>query len=101
MAALLSDSAEKALKLVEECQGFHDKLVTDVEKRWKQFEGILERDSEAAQWMSQAHPPYLNHIVETTVAGLLEDRFAFKVTPAPKFYNPGEFQMAQEGAKAH
>lgn len=99
--SLLTDAAEQALKQVEECQGFHDDLVADVEKRRKQFEGVLERNSDAAKWMSQLHPPVLNHIVETTISGLMEDRLKYRVTPTPKLYNPGEFEQAQLGAKAH
>jgi hypothetical protein len=47
--------------------------------------------------MSQLHPPHLNHIVETTVAGLMEDRFAYRVTPVPRFYNDGEFDDRADG----
>jgi hypothetical protein len=67
--SLLTKEADAALKLVEDSQGFHDDLVNKVEKRWKAFEGVLERSSKAAEWMSQLHPPHLNHIVETTIAG--------------------------------
>jgi hypothetical protein len=31
----------------------------------------------------------------------MEDRFAYRVTPVPRFYNDGEFDVAQMGAKAH
>lgn len=98
---LLSDTAEQALRMVEECQAFHDNLAKTVEQRWRQFEGVLEVASDAAQWRSQMHPPYINHIVETTIAGLLDDRFAFQVTPKPRFDNPGEYEQAQQGARAH
>lgn len=101
MADGLTEAAEQALKQVEECQGFHDDLVAKVEMRRRQFEGILDRNADAARWMSQLHPPLLNHIVETTVAGLMEDRLKFRVTPAPRLYNPGEFELALQGAKAH
>lgn len=98
---LLTDAAEEALRQVEECQTFHDDLVKTVEVRRRQFEGILERATEAARWQSQLHPPYINHIVETTIAGLIEDRLKYQVNPAPRFYNPGEFDVALQGAKAH
>lgn len=97
----LSDVAEQALRKVEESQGFHDDLVNTVEQRWRQFEGVLDRASEAAQWQSQLHPPYLHHIVESTVAGLLDDRLTYKITPKPRLYNPGEYELAKQGAKAH
>lgn len=98
---LLTDAAEEALRQVEECQGFHDDLVKKVATRRKQFEGILERTTEAARWMSQLHPPYINHIVETTIAGLIEDQLKYRVTPSPRLYNQGEFDAALQGAKAH
>lgn len=98
---LLGDAGQRALTLVEESNGFHDRLVKDSERRWREFEGRLERNSEAAQWKSQLHPPYLNHIVETQLAGLLDERFSFRVSPAPRLFNPGEYQSAKLGAKAH
>jgi hypothetical protein len=98
---LLTDKAEQALRQIEESQPFHDDLVNKIDARWKSFEGILDPDKAAAQWRSQLHPPYVNHIVETTVAGLMDDRFGFRVTPAPRFYNQGEFERALAGAKAH
>jgi hypothetical protein len=98
---LLGDAGNRALSLVEESNDFHDKLVSDCDQRWREFEGRMEWGSEAAQWQSKLHPPYLNHIVETQLAGLLDERFSFRVTPAPRLFNPGEQQAARLGAKAH
>jgi hypothetical protein len=98
---LLSDKAEQALRQIEDNQKFHDDLVNAADHRWKSFEGILDQTKDAAQWRSQLHPPYVNHIVETTVAGLMDDRFSFRITPAPRFYNPGEFDRVLRGARAH
>jgi hypothetical protein len=97
----LSEEATKALAEVEKSTAFHDDFVRKAEERWDSFEGRLRASSDAAQWQSQLHPPYINHIVETTVAGLLEDRLQFRVKPKPRFWNPGEYQSAQQGAKAH
>ena len=97
----LSEEAAKALAEVEKSSQFHDKFVEDAERRWDAFEGRLRAGQDAAQWQSQLHPPLLNNIVETTVAGLLEDKLQFRVKPKPRFWNPGEFVAAQKGARAH
>jgi hypothetical protein len=100
---LLGDAGTRALKLVEESNGFHDRLVTDCDRRWREFEGRMD-DKKARSfetWQSQLHPPYLNHIVETQLAGLLDERFSFRISPAPRLFNPDEFQSAKRGAKAH
>lgn len=97
----LGEAGQRALALVEDSQAFHDKLVTDCDKRWREFEGRMEWGSEAAQWQSKLHPPYLNHIIETQLAGLLDERLTFRVTPQPRLYDPGEYQSAALGAKAH
>ncbi len=97
----LSEDAEKALRDLEKCEQFHDKLVRDVAERWEAYEGHMGTDSDAAQWQSQLHPPLLNHISETTVAALLDDRFQYRIRPAPRYYDPGEYESARKGAKAH
>ena len=97
----LGEAGQRALLLVEESNGFHDKLVALCDKRWREFEGQLARNSKAARWQSQLHPPYLNHIVETQLAGLLDERLSFRVKPMPRFYEPGEYLEVRQGAKAH
>lgn len=97
----LGEAGQRALSLVEESSGFHDELVAMHNKRWREFEGQLERNSNAAKWHSQLHPPYLNHIVETQLAGLLDERISFRVRPMPRLFNPGEYATIAQGAKAH
>lgn len=97
----LGEAGQRALQLVEESSAFHDKLVSDCDKRWREFEGRMDWGSDAARWQSKLHPPYLNHIIETQIAGLLDERLSFRVTPQPRLYNPGEHELARDGAKAH
>jgi hypothetical protein len=92
----LPDSAEQALRRVETSQQFHDQIVTLYKKRFDAFEGRM-----CAQWQSQLHPPYLNHIVETSIASLVDDQLRFKVTPKPRLYSGQEWEIAVIGAKAH
>lgn len=101
MAQKLSSGAEQALRHFEDNQGWHRQFIDRVNRRHKAFEGILEMNTDAARWRSKLHPPYANHIVETTLSGLVDDRLKFQVKPAPRFYNPGEYEQVREGARAH
>lgn len=101
MAEHLSEGAQKALKLFYEGRDYHDHLVDKVDDLYKSFEGKLDNRAEAADWTPRLHPPYINHIVETTMAGLVDDRVKFHCSPLPRFYNPGEYEIAIQGAKAH
>lgn len=97
----LGEAGQRALKHVEEATSFHDEMVAACDKRWRAFEGQMARNAEAARWHSQLHPPFLNHIVETQLAGLLDERISFRVKPMPRFFNPGEYLEIRQGAKAH
>lgn len=96
----LKGEALKAQTQLEESRNAHDEWVSKVDKRYKSFRGILEPKSQAAEWTSKLTPPYINHIVETTVANLVLDDIKFRVKPRPKLYNPGELDQLTQGAKA-
>jgi hypothetical protein len=100
-AGALTDKAEQALRKIEKSNEFHDALVTRIRNQMDAYEGTLRDDSDAAQWQSQLHPPILNHLVETALSTLIEQEMAFKIQPAPRFYNPGEEKKAQDGGRAH
>ena len=102
MADLLSDKAQKALRLFENgCLPHRNDFESKLRRQYRAYEGILEQASDAAEWTSKLHPPFIRHIVESTLAGLVDTRMQFRVKPRPRFWNPGEFQSAQAGAKAH
>lgn len=97
----LTDKAEQALRKVEKSCEFHDSLVSRMREQTNAYEGVMKASDEAAQWQSQLHPPILNHIIEVAIAPLLEDALAYKITPKPRFFNPGEYEQMKKGAKAH
>lgn len=87
----------------DEAKGYHDLFVQKIEQHYKSWRGILEIRSAAAQWTSKLHPPYINHITETTVASLVDDELRFRVRPTAKLSTPptpGEIGRLKEGAKA-
>jgi hypothetical protein len=98
----LSERAGKALKLWEEgCLAGHREFRGKLTKRMEAYHAVLTPDKEAAQWTSKQHPPFVQHIVETTLAGLIESKLAYKVRPRRRLWEPGEFDRAKRGAEAH
>lgn len=98
----LSKGAEKALKLFDASFSASRAFRSRVDSRYRAFQSILEPNTDAASWTSKKHPPLANHIIETTLAGLVDDRFAFRVKPKPRFYNDQqEWDSAVKGARAH
>lgn len=91
----------KALNLFQSGKDHHDRFVQKVDECYDAFDGLLTVDTGADDWTSKLHPPYIKHIINTTLAGLVDDRFAFRVRPAPRFYDPGEYQRVEQGAEAH
>lgn len=97
----LSEKAQKALHLFEETTQYHSSFVDKARSRYRSYLGVLEERTDAAQWTSQLAPPYVRNIVNTTLAGLVAEKFAFQVKPRAKMYSPEEFESVRQGAMAH
>ncbi len=71
------------------------------ERNRRAYEGVIEMRSEAAKWTHKLPPPYAEHIIETTVASLLDERLRFRVRPKPRLWNDAEeLRRVELGAKA-
>lgn len=88
------------LRQFDEAGKYHNGFVDGVERRYKAWRGILSTQSEAAQWTSKLHPPYIMPIVETIVANFIDDRFRFQINPRPRVGTPEELESLRAGAKA-
>jgi hypothetical protein len=98
----LSEKAQKALKLWQEgCLQGHRSFCTKLDQRVKAYHAILEPLEDAAQWTSKQHPPLIRHIVETTLAGLIDGKLQYRVRPKRRLWDPGEFERVKKGAEAH
>lgn len=96
------DAFDRALRYLDECRQHHTDFVRGVERRYKAYRGIVEQLEE--DWRSQAHPPYINHIVETTLASLVTDKFRYRIRPRvtlDTYLHPELAERAQTGAQAH
>ena len=104
MAEKLSRKATKALRLFEDgCLQFHDRFCEKYQRSYRAYRAILDRQQQVADndWRLISTPPWVQHIVESTLAGLVDPDFRYRVKPRARFYDPGEFEMVAMGAKAH
>lgn len=98
------DAFKDGMVAFEDMRQEHEDFVSDVEKRYKTYRGALEVDSEAADWESKSHPPYIMHIVETSLASLIDPDLKFKIRPRPTVRNLSDTENADRtrvGAEAH
>ncbi|GIV03970.1 MAG: hypothetical protein KatS3mg015_2800 [Fimbriimonadales bacterium] len=98
------EAFDRALRYFEESQRFHNDLIRKVEKRYKAYKGIVDTISDAARWTSKLYPPYIMHIVETTLASLVDDRIRYRVRPRAtleSYFDPDYAERARRGAEAH
>ena len=80
MADLPNQEAfDRAVKSLDECKNFHNDLMLRVQERYKAYKGIVDVVSDAAQWTSKLYPPYIMHIVETSLASLVDDRLRYRI----------------------
>jgi hypothetical protein len=98
------EALKRAIGHFEEARQAHDEFVSDVEKRYKTYRGVLENTSKAAEWTSKAHPPYIQHIVETSLASMIDDRLKYQIKPNASIAladDPSAAERAKKGARAH
>jgi hypothetical protein len=98
----LSKKAGEALKLFEEgCVQHHRGFLTRLRERYRAYHGILDQRSDAASWESKLAPKFVNHIVDSSLAAIVDGKLSYRVKPAARFYDPGEYERVLLGARAH
>lgn len=95
------DALDKAVLQFGEAARNHSRFVRGVEGRYKSYRGTLEANTKAAGWTSKLHPPYAQHIIETGLASLIDDRLRFKVRPRHTLADAEARARARKGAEAH
>jgi len=96
----LSREATSAQNDLAELRRDHDDFVRCIDKAEDALNGIYVRSAEVAQWNHSLTPRYVQHIVETTIASLIDPDLKFQIDARPKFYDADEFQRVRDGAKA-
>lgn len=95
------EELDRAVDFFSEAKAKHSAFVEQVEKRYVAWRGVLEYGSTAAKWTSKLHPPYVQHIIETSLASLIEDKLSYKIRPRHTLANPETVAHLRKGAEAH
>ena len=100
------EAFDRALKYFEEARKHHGDFVRQVEDRYKAYRAVLDNEDtdEMAGWTYKLHPPYIMHIVETSLANLVDDHLRWRIKPKPSLdfmIDPTLAERARLGAKAH
>lgn len=101
------DELERAVRFIEGCRQHHDELMRLVESRYNTYRGIVERradENDPSQWQSQLYGKYAMHIVDSTLASMVEDKLRFKIRPRPTLediQDPEAMARLRVGAEAH
>lgn len=100
--SVLSEQAAKALNLFEDgCLRNRHAFLSKLRARSAAYHGLVEARSTAKSWQSQYFPPFVGHIIDATLAAVVDGKLSFRVKPQPRFYDPEEYKSVQAGAKAH
>lgn len=101
-STVLSDGAQKALHLFEEgCLPNRKAFIAKLRMRSEAYHGIVDARSNAKDWQSQLYPPFVGHIIESTLAAVVDGKLSYRIKPRPRFFDPDEYRRVQDGAKAH
>lgn len=98
------EAFDRALRYVHDCSDFHGDLINKVEARYKAYKGVVETVSDAAQWTSKLYPPYIMHIVETSLSSMVDDKLRYRIRPRATldyYFDPEAGHRAVLGAEAH
>lgn len=94
------EAIQKVLTELDESRRFHDNFVTRVEKNYRAYRGVLERQSQAAQWTSKLHPPYAFQLIETVTANMIDDKTVFRMHPRPIMDDYARVEEYIQGSEA-
>jgi len=84
------EAGKKALDAFEEDRKPHEKAVSEMERHYRAYRGVLEGGSEADTWNTKHHPPLAFQILETVVAGLTDPKPRWSLVPKARFTTPPE-----------
>jgi len=98
------DALDRAVHFVEKCEPAHTELMRKVDARSDAYHAVVRTTADAAQWESQLYGHYAMHIVNTTLASMVEDRLRYKIRPRltmTELYDEEVQKKRKLGAEAH
>jgi len=97
------EELDRTLRLVEDSQQHHDAVMRQVDERADAYHGILRRQADRG-WESRMYGKYAMHIVDTTLASMVEDRLRYRIRPRKTLedlWDPTADERLRLGAEAH
>jgi hypothetical protein len=100
------DVLDSAIGYYQDCLDFHLDFLKGVQKRSDAYHALKDtaKDPSYMGWRNAHFAPYVMHIVDSTLASMVEDRIRFLVKARPSLtdlYDPSYVNTAEKGARAH
>ena len=100
------DALDTALGYYLDCQDFHQDFLKGVKQRSDAYHAMkdVKRDPSYMGWRNAHFAPYVQHIVDSTLASMVEDRIRFTIKARPTLedlYDPTYASRVEKGAHAH
>lgn len=97
---------DRAIGYFEDCQDHHNEFVRGVKQRSDSYHALkdIRRDPSYGGWRNAHFAPYVQHIVDSTLASMVEDKLRFKIRARPTLedmYDPTWQERASAGERAH
>jgi hypothetical protein len=100
------DALDRALDLFEESIDFHADWIKGVDRRSDAYHAIKDtrRDPSYGGWRNAHFAPYVMHIVDSTLASMVEDKLRYRIRARPSLedlHDPEYWKRTQRGVRAH
>jgi hypothetical protein len=100
------DVLDRAVDYFEDCQDHHAEFTRGVKRRSDAYHALkdIRADASYGGWRNAHFAPYVMHIVDSTLASMVEDKLRFKIRARPTLQDlndPVYQERAREGERAH
>jgi hypothetical protein len=100
------EALDRALDLFEESIDFHANWIKGVDRRSDAYHAIKDtrKDPSYSGWRNAHFAPYVMHIVDSTLASMVEDKLRYKIRARPTLedlQDPLFAERAEVGTRAH
>jgi hypothetical protein len=100
-AAAGEDIVAYVLRMFANDERPHTTFVTEADRRYRAYRGVLEDSAEAAVFPVREHPAYAFQVIETMAASLLDPRPRWRLRVAPRMASPAEIEKYRAGTRAN
>ena len=100
------EALDRALDLFEESIDFHANWIKGVDRRSDAYHAIKDtrKDPSYSGWRNAHFAPYVMHIVDSTLASMVEDKLRYKIRARPSLedlHDPTYWERVEKGVRAH